>query len=126
MDSSAVAKLVLLEDESEALEDAVRGCRLVGSSLLRVELARAVRRHRQGPDLLPVVGRVVDRMDLVPVDAATLTLASNVNPVVLRTLDAIHLASALVVRADLDAFITYDRQLADAASAAGLAVEAPA
>ena len=126
MDSSAAAKLLLQEDESAALEAAVGGCRLVASALLRTELVRATRRHLPEPGLLFSIDAVVRRMDLIPVDASVLASACNVDPRSLRTLDAIHLASAMMIQPELDAFVTYDRQLAKAAAAAGFRVESPA
>ncbi|MFI7401643.1 hypothetical protein ACIBW9_14410 [Streptomyces sp. NPDC049541] len=48
------------------------------------------------------------------------------NPATVRSLDAIHLATALRVRSQLTSFVTYDRRLADAAQAAGLTVDMPA
>lgn len=52
--------------------------------------------------------------------------AAAVDPATLRSLDAIHLATALSLGAELDAFVTYDARLADAARAAGITVVAPA
>lgn len=62
----------------------------------------------------------------VDLDASIRILAQTVSPATVRSLDAIHLATALRVREQLTSFITYDRRLADAARAAGLVVEAPA
>lgn len=61
-------------------------------------------------------------MDL---SAGVRVLARAVAPASVSTLDAIHLATALQTRGELDAFVTYDKRLADAAAAAGLHVEAP-
>ena len=65
------------------------------------------------------------RFELVELDRELVEAAANVGPAPLRTLDAIHLASALRVGDSLAALITYDARLADAARVAGLSVAAP-
>lgn len=64
-------------------------------------------------------------MQLIELDAATARFAGELEPAALRSLDAIHLASALAVADELEAFITYDSRLADAARNAGLTVVTP-
>jgi predicted nucleic acid-binding protein len=66
-----------------------------------------------------------DAVDLFDLDAGILEAAASVQPVGLRTLDAIHLATALSLRDDLAAVVSYDRRLAEAALAAGLPVVSP-
>lgn len=125
LDSSAVTKLVVAEPESAALTRRLSGQVLVGSALLIAEVSRAVRRvlgHRHD-DLL---GEVLDLVDLVAVDRGVLSAAADLTPAGLRTLDAVHLASALVLGDRLDVLIAYDDRLLEAARAAGLAVERPA
>lgn len=121
LDASAVAKLCLDEPESEALGGRVRGRRLVSSSLVEVEVTRAARRVTDHD----VCGPVLSAVALLAPDRPTLRIASTLGPSQLRTLDAIHLASALQLGADLEAFVTYDLRQADAAAAAGLPVETP-
>ena len=116
LDSSALAKIVNRERESGALARRLRGARLVTSALARVEVARAARRLTTPPRTVTVVA----------IDDDVLLAAGELEPAQLRTLDAIHLATALRVEQELDGFITYDRQLGDAAVRAGLSVEAPA
>jgi predicted nucleic acid-binding protein len=65
-------------------------------------------------------------LQLVEVDAHISTAAASVEPPSLRALDALHLASALALGAELDVLVTYDVRLADAARAAGIEVVAPA
>jgi len=65
-------------------------------------------------------------MVLVEISAQVRALAQTVTPPAVRTLDAIHLASALRLSDQLTSFVTYDRRLADAAIAAGLTVDSPA
>jgi predicted nucleic acid-binding protein len=125
LDSSAVTKLVVSEPESAALAERLSGQILVGSALLVTEVSRAVRRvlGRSHDDVL---AEVLDVIDLVVVDRAVLSTAADLAPAGLRTLDALHLASALALGDRLDVLIAYDDRLLDAARAAGLAVEAPA
>ena len=126
LDASALAKLLLTERESPALERRVAGQRLVTSALSRVEVSRAVRRGLADPEpALALFEEILGRCVVLPVDAGMLGAAAGVEPPTLRTLDAIHLASALLLADELDAFVTYDRQLGTAAAKAGLLVEAP-
>ncbi len=122
-DSSALAKLVLDEAESDALRAFVDGVALVSAALGFVEVLRAARRfgppaERQARDLLA-------RVQLVRLDGPILESAAMLDPPELRSLDAIHIASALVLGEDLEAVVTYDGRMAEAARAAGLRVEAP-
>ena len=126
LDSSAVLKLVTAESESDALEDWLverRDAPLVSSALTQVEVLRACRRLDEG--LLPDARRLLRGIDLLPMDASILDTAAELPTRVLRSLDALHLASALSLDPDLDAFITYDARLVTAAEAAGLAVAQP-
>jgi predicted nucleic acid-binding protein len=68
---------------------------------------------------------VLDLIELVDLDPSTRILAQTVKPVTVRSLDAIHLGTALQIRPRLTSFITYDKRLADAATAAGLPVDMP-
>lgn len=124
LDSSAVTKLVVAEPESAALAERLAGQVLVGSALLVTEVSRAVRRvlGRSHDALLAEVLRMID---LVAVDRAVLSAAADLEPATLRSLDAVHLASALVLGDRLDVLIGYDDRLVTAARAAGLTVERP-
>jgi uncharacterized protein len=86
-------------------------------------VGRRARRHGLAAQIL--ADRLLDALSLRPVDATVLTAAARVDPELLRTLDAIHLATALSLE-DLDMFISYDAHLNEAAAAAGLNVESPA
>lgn len=68
---------------------------------------------------------VLEGIDLLPIDEHTVASAGRLRPPSLRSLDAIHLATALSIREDLDAFVTYDRRLGEAVTTAGLSVAAP-
>ncbi|HTZ29230.1 MAG TPA: type II toxin-antitoxin system VapC family toxin [Streptosporangiaceae bacterium] len=126
LDSSAAVKLVHAEAESLALRhwlDARVDAPWVSSVLLEIETYRALARH--APAALPRLSQVLDVIDLVGLDAEIRAGAREVGPVGVRSLDAIHLATALRIPG-LTAFVAYDARLADAAAAAGLPVEAPA
>jgi len=95
----------------------------VSSALARVEVGRAVMRTERARPRDP--GSVTGLATLIDVDELILRIAASLDPPKLRTLDAIHLATALLLADGVEAFVTYDRQLGVAAAAAGLAVEAP-
>lgn len=123
LDTSAAMKLVIEEAESEALAmelDTVGDRRLISSWLLHTEMHCAAGRHPE--DLgLDVVNAVLDTVDLIDLTRGDMLAAGTHPP--LRSNDAIHLAVALRVGAD--EIFTYDAELADTASAAGLSVVAP-
>jgi predicted nucleic acid-binding protein len=127
LDSSALVKLVLTESESQALSQwlAERAdLALVSSALHRTEVARAV--WRADPSALPRGLRQMRGVAKVTVSTAILESASVIPPQALRASDAIHLASALSIRRDLNAFVAYDKRLVAAARDAGLPTASPA
>lgn len=124
LDSSAVTKLVVSAPESAALAERLAGQVLVASALLVTEVSRAVRRA-VGHSHDSVLAEVLSLIDVVVVDRGILTAAADLEPAGLRTLDAVHLASALALGDRLDALVGYDDRLLEAARAAGLAVERP-
>jgi len=125
LDSSAFIKVVVQEAESRALRDFLHasGGRPVSSALLRTEALRAVR--HLGPDALAVVREGLRRLELVAVDDRILDVAGILEPRVLRTLDAIHVATALAIGDDLEAIVSYDDRMLQAARLMGLRVERP-
>jgi predicted nucleic acid-binding protein len=126
LDSSALLKLLHEEAESAALADwlaAQAQTPVVSSELAKVEVARACRRIN--PATLPEATALLAGLDLIPLSGAVIDEAANVEGTTLRSLDAIHLASALSIQADLSAFVAYDHRLAEAASTAGLEPHAP-
>jgi len=125
LDSSAIVKLVAPEAESAPLSARVAGATTVSSEIARVEVLRAIRRSGGDRDMLERGQEVIRRVGLLRVDGRVLDLAADVEPGDLRTLDAVHLASALVVGDALGAFVTYDRRLMAAAEQAGLGVQSP-
>ena len=127
LDSAAVVKLVHAEPESEALRDWLTeraDTGWVSSVLLEVESFRALARH--SPGAIARLHPVLDLVELVELDSGIRILAQTIAPATVRSLDAIHLATALHIRGQLTSFVTYDKRLADAAAAAGLTVDAPA
>jgi uncharacterized protein len=127
LDSAAVVKLAHAEPESPALrrwldERAEMGW--ISSILTEIESFRALARY--APGAVSRLPAVLDQMDLVDLDPRIRILAQTAEPVTVRSLDAIHLGTALHSRARLTSFVTYDKRLLDAAQAAGLAVDSPA
>lgn len=125
VDTSALVKLVVADDETEALRGwlAQESREPVACDLARAELLRAVR--RRAPRRVVRARAVLDSLTLMAVTTATFEAAGRLDPSALRTLDAIHLAAALELGDDLDGLVTYDDQLADAATTNGVAVVAP-
>lgn len=126
LDSSAVMKLVRQEVETAALIDWL-GMRpehaVVTSELGRVEVLRAAR--RVGGPAVAEARAVVADLDLVPLDRTVQDMACELGDPLLRTLDALHLASALALAGELTAFVAYDDRLTNAARNAGLVVATP-
>jgi predicted nucleic acid-binding protein len=125
VDSSALVKLVVEEPESAALLELFgRDPVQVASALVEVEVVRAVR--RSVPSLLPQAERVVSQIAVIDVSDTIRARARLLDPVTLRSLDALHLATALQVGDDLDAVVTYDSRMAEAGRIVGLRVVSPA
>ena len=124
-DSSALVKLIVEEMESEAARVYLRGdVTVVVSRVGLIEASRAVRRSET---LTPAPwDELVTSITIRELDASISDRAALLEPALLRTLDAVHLATALELRTELDAFITYDARLADAARAHRLPVVSPA
>lgn len=125
LDSSAMVKLVASEPESPALSARLADAATVSSEIARVEVLRAIRRSGGDREMLERGREVIRRVGLLRVDGRVLELAADVEPADLRTLDAIHLASALILSEGLGAFVTYGRRLVAAAEQAGLGVQSP-
>ena len=125
LDSSAFVKLAVEEEESAAVRTflSAHSARRVSSALLRTEALRAVR--HLGPDALATVREGLRRVDLIGIDDRTLDAAGTLEPQVLRTLDAIHLATAMAVGDDLEVIVTYDERMVEAARLIGLPTVSP-
>jgi predicted nucleic acid-binding protein len=129
LDTSALVKLVLFEVQSGALADwldARAEMRWITSALTDVEFPRAIIRAGQ-PAGLASVPAMLARLDRFEIDDVVRSTAAAFQDPGLRTLDAIHLATATVVAsvASLEAFVTYDSRLAKAAGALGMTTAAP-
>jgi predicted nucleic acid-binding protein len=123
VDASALVKLVIREAETSTLEGWLSGKSVVSSTIATVEVTRGVR--RSGADGGGRMRDVLDRIITIACDGEVLSVAAALEPAGLRTLDALHLASALRLGPELDSFVTYDRRQSEAAVLAGLAVESP-
>lgn len=123
LDASAIVKLAIEEAESDALRRWIAGRTHVTSLVGVAEAIRAFRRRLESRERGVVA--VLDRMERLPLGEDVVTLAALLDPPALRTLDAIHLASALALEDTLGSFVTYDRRLAAAARTAGLRVASP-
>lgn len=129
LDTSALAKLVVAEGESQELfhwlgerQRSATGV-LVTSDVARTELLRLVRRY--APDRMTRARDVLDTLTITAVTTDLFEAAARIEPVELRSLDALHLASALNLGDDLDILVCYDQRLSDAASRQGIRVAAP-
>jgi predicted nucleic acid-binding protein len=123
LDSSAFVKLVLPEPETPALVAALRGTvRLVASEIIEVEVLRATRRG--GGDTTAARAQL-DAVRLLPLGAGIRKQAAELSPPSVRSLDAIHIATALSLGDRLGGLYTYDERMIIAARKAGLDVEKP-
>lgn len=125
LDTSAVLKLIKPEAESAALQTWLDGqpqVARVSSRLLRIELMRSV--MRTDPSRLIRAHHVLALISVLSIDAVA-DAAEIVGAPVLRSLDAIHLATAQLLQSELTAFVAYDRRLAEAARLLELPVASP-
>jgi predicted nucleic acid-binding protein len=125
LDSSAIVKLVVPEPETRALREQLRSWpERVSSVIARVEVVRAAR--RVGLSAARRADAVMARLGLVELDDEVIQRASKLAPLELRTLDALHLATALSLGDDLGALCLYDARLSSVAGTMGLSTLAPA
>lgn len=123
LDTSAFLKLLIAEPESAALRAWLHhNERVCSSQLLRTEALRAASRldleHRS-------VEAALETVSLVLPANATFAAAGRLAPVALRSLDALHLATALELGPDLEGLVTYDHRMADGARALSVEVASP-
>lgn len=125
LDTSALVKLVVREPETDAFRAWLTKTQRdpVACDLARTELLRAVRRVE--PALLVQARTVLDAVTLTAVTTAVFEAAGRLDPSILRTLDAVHVAAALDLGDDLEGMVTYDERLARAAEQNGIRITAP-
>jgi predicted nucleic acid-binding protein len=127
LDTSAFLKTVLAEPQSGALNSyfgTFGSPRFVSSALLAVEARRSVLRVE--PSGLPRTDLALVDVIQIGMTAAVLEKAGRLPDPMLRTLDAIHVATALLIREDVDVIVSYDHRMLAAAAAHGLPIAAPA
>ncbi|WP_308466618.1 type II toxin-antitoxin system VapC family toxin [Rathayibacter soli] len=132
VDSSALIKRAVDEPESDALVDWLEqrlaaGDTLASSSLAWVEVTRALRTrldHEHPSSISELADVALSGLSEFPLDARVVALARRIGPPILRTPDALHLASATLLDADL--LVAYDARLGAAAAELGIRTVAPA
>lgn len=128
-DSSALAKLFLSEPESEAFEAFRLRRTIVSSELTRIELLRTARREerltsrRASVSPSDIARDAIDQLSLWPIDEDVAEVAIDLPHPTLKSFDAIHVATALLI--EPDSFVTYDEHQAEAARMVGLNVVSP-
>ena len=126
LDTSAIVKLVAAEEESAALINWLNGHpdeNLATSAIGHIELIRTA--ARTGPDVVARARNVASTIDTLILTAPIASAAATIAPAELRTLDAIHLATAHTHRQSLTALCAYDRRLLEAAESQGLPIVSP-
>lgn len=125
LDTSAAVKLLIAEEGTTSLlrwleshED-----RVFSSDLLRTELSRVTR--RTAPDLMVRARAILDALVILTLSTEVCERAAILEPRLLRSLDAIHLAAAMEMGDDLRGLVTYDRRLAAGAESLGIRVLTP-
>lgn len=125
-DSSALVKLVVAEAQTDALLTWRSGLvdqSIVSCDLVRTEVPRAVR--VRNPDAVAVAHEMLHGIYLLKVGSDVFDVAGRLAPASLRSLDAIHVAAALMLGDELDGIVCYDDRLASAARHNGVVVVAP-
>lgn len=123
VDTSAVVKLVVAEEQSRALRTWCTDRVLVASDLVRTETLRAARRH--SPEALGQARRALAALVTLGLTPEVCERAAELDPMILRSLDALHLACALQLSDELEGVVTYDDRLAEACVLLGVPVIAP-
>lgn len=123
IDSSAIMKLIKPEKESAALIKKLPNG-LIASRISRVEVTRTIIRYE--PDLLDATYDVLADIQMIPVEDPIITIAENLPQFIdLRSLDSLHIASALSIKNVLKGVITYDKEMVKAAEALGFKTLSP-
>lgn len=124
-DTSALVKLVINESESSSLAEHLResNLQLTSSEITEIELLRAV--ARADPDQIPEALALLEQTVLLPLTSGIRRRAASLKPTLMRSLDAIHLATALEIQADLDTLVSYDNRMVEASRSAGIETRSP-
>jgi len=125
IDSSATVKLILPEPESQDVVNFIEDLELVSSRLVDIETRRAVSAAEADDETIARMEIVLEAINLVEIAPTIADAAGALGPSSLRTLDAIHLATALSFGEELKTMIAFDTRLGRAARSHGLAVESP-
>jgi uncharacterized protein len=128
LDSSALIKLVRPENETAALEQYLHAHRArphVASELVVTEVRRALHRRQAPDEQFQTANTLLERLILLPVNRLVLEHAAAIADRHLRSLDAIHLASAQRLRSSLTVLITYDVRMTVAAAGSDVPTDAP-
>ncbi len=125
VDSSAIVKLIVHEPQSQRFSTWLKNCKhdLFVSEIAHAEVARAI--ARVDSSLHGQLNIVLERFGTIRVSSQILRIAGVLIPTSLRTLDAIHLASCLVLGDELKGLVTYDHAQADVARHNGITVITP-
>lgn len=123
VDTSALARFVRFEDETESLRRWLRSRSWIISDLHRTELRRAA--VRAGGRALARAERLLAENELITIEADTFDRAGRLIPAGLRSLDALHLTAAMSLGPDLAGMVTYDERLRSASRSAGIEVVSP-
>lgn len=129
LDTSALTKLLVAEAETAELRSWLlaqtrQDSYMVTSALSRVELLRAIARQ-DDPGLADRARFLLDGLDMLPVTDAVIAAAESIGPAGLRSLDAIHLASAAQIESELTSFVTYDHRLLEGCRDVGFETQSP-
>lgn len=122
LDTSAFLKLIVREEFSRETRQRLQSATAWSSTLLDVEAHRAALRLGLAGD---VVAEALRHVTLVTIEDSTIQSARTVGTDALRSLDAIHLATAVEMGDDLEAVVTFDRRLAAAAAEVGMSILSP-
>lgn len=123
MDSSAIIKLIKLEKESAALIRKLPPS-LITSRISRVEVARTIAKHE--PDLLDAAYDILADIQMIPVEDSIITIAENLpQHIDLRSLESLHIASAMAIRNALKGIISYDKEMVRAGISLGFKTMSP-
>ncbi|NLG64435.1 MAG: type II toxin-antitoxin system VapC family toxin [Actinobacteria bacterium] len=124
LDSSAIVKLVVREHESDALAEFLDGKPvLVSSALAKTEVLRAL--LPLGEEAQRRAETALEAIELIAISDDVLDAAGRLPPATLRSLDAIHLATAVLLGSDLQSLLTYDRRMRATATAMGMKAASP-